>query len=157
VSYSDGNFSHERLGRFGCLENWAGSSPLVRYRGNWLCVVHLRKDWDHVSSFEHRLVELRDNFTLRRMSRAFTFEGDDIEFCAGLSVTQTHAILSYGVQDREARLMRLELSAIEAMLRPLYIPPSLSVFFLNARRIARPWIRQPRKKLMALVRRVAAK
>ncbi len=156
VSYSDGNLSLERRGRFGRLETWAGSSPLVRYRGGWLCVVHLRKDRHHVSSFEHRLIELDDDFTLRRMSRAFTFGGDDVEYCAGLCVTQTHAILSYGVQDREARLMRLELSVIEAMLRPLYIPRSLSVFFMEARRAAGPWIRHPRRTLAALVRRMTA-
>lgn len=158
VCRSGGTLSHERLGWFGRLEKWAGSSALMRYRGNWLCVVHLRKQTRHTSLFEHRLVELDDAFTLRRMSRPFTFEGEQVEYCAGLCLTRTHAILSYGVWDRKARFMRVELPAVEAMLKPLRFPRSVSVFFQDMRRAARPWIRQPRKTLVAVVRRrVAAK
>jgi hypothetical protein len=150
VSYSDAGLSSEHLGRYGRLEKWAGSSPLVRYRGNWLGVVHLRRDWRHSSSFVHRLVELGDNFEVRRMSPIFTFEGAEVEYCAGLCITQNHAVLSYGVQDREARLIRIDLSAVEAMLRPLRVPRQLSIMFADARRAARPWLRQPGKQICAI-------
>jgi hypothetical protein len=146
LTYRDGDLSREYLRRYGRLEKWAGSSPLVRYRGNWLGVVHLRKDWRHVSSFEHRLVELDDDFHLKRMSRAFTFENKGVEYCAGFCLTQTHAILSYGIWDREAKVMRLDLSVVEAMLRPLRVPRWLSILVADMWRAARPWIRQPRKK-----------
>lgn len=150
VSYGATGLSSEHLGRYGRLEKWAGSSPLVRYRGGWLGVVHLRRDWRDFSSFVHRLVELGDNFAVRRMSPIFTFEGDEVEYCAGLCLTQNHAALSYGVRDREARLIRIDLSAVEAMLRPLRVPRRLSIMLADARRVARPWVRQPGKKIRAI-------
>lgn len=153
LSYRNGSLSRVRLDRYGRLEGWAGSSPLVRYRGNWLCVVHLRRDWRHVSSFVHRLVEFDDDFRLRRMSPVFLFEGDDVEYCAGLCLTDRHAILSYGMQDREARLMRLDLAAIEGLLRPLRIPKRVSTLGVDTWRKARPWLCQPRKKLQAALGR----
>jgi hypothetical protein len=150
LTYRDGGLVRERLGRYGRLEGWSGSSPLVRYRGKWLGVLHLRRNWRHTSSFVHRLVELGDNFEVRRMSPVFTFEGDEVEYCAGLSLTQNHAVLSYGIQDREARLMRIDLSAVETMLRPLRVPRRLSIVFADVRRAARPWLRQPGKQIRAI-------
>ena len=154
LTYRDGKISLKRLGRYGCLENWAGSSSLVRYRDNWLGVIHLRRDWRHVSCFEHRLVELSDDFEIQRMSPAFTLEGTDVEYCAGLCVTESHAILSYGVRDREARIMRLNLSDVEALLRPLGIPRWFSILIADVRGATRPWVRQPGKKLRAMSARV---
>ena len=154
LTYRDGEIFRERLGRYGRLEKWAGSSPLVRYRGNWLGVVHLRRDWRHVSSFEHRLVELSADFEIQRMSPAFTLEGADVEYCAGLCVTDSHAILSYGVRDREARIIRLNLSDVEALLRPLVIPRWFSILIADVRGATRPWARQPGKKLRAMSARV---
>jgi len=147
LAFRDGEIFRKRLSRYGRLEKWAGSSPLVRYRGNWLAVVHLRKNTRELCSFEHRLIELDNDFHLKRMSPAFTFEGEDVEYCAGFCLTQTHAILSYGIWDREAKVMRLDLSVVEAMLRPLRVPRWLSILVTDMWRAARPWIRQPRKKL----------
>lgn len=157
LTYRDGSLSCARLQRYGRLEGWAGSSPLVRYRDNWLGVIHLRKDWRHTTSFEHRLVELDDVFCLKRMSPAFTFENEEVEYCAGLDLTQTHAILSYGIWDREAKVMRLDLSAVEKMLQPLRIPRQVSIWHADALRAARPWIRQPRKTFRAALGRLRKK
>lgn len=142
----------EHLRRYGRLEGWAGSSSLVRYRGNWLAVVHLKRNWRHTSSFVHRLVELNDDFRLLRMSRIFTFGGNDVEYCAGLCVTESHAILSYGVQDLEAHLMRLELSELDVILKPLRVPRWLSILVADMWRATRPWIRQPRRTWLAVIR-----
>ena len=143
--------SRRIVGQYGRLDNWRGSSPLVRYGEHWLCVIHAanRKG---ITRYTHRLVELDDDFKIRRISPVFTFEGRSVEFCAGLCVTQTHVLLSYGVWDREAHLMRLELSTIEAMLRPFYIPRLLSVFVMGIWRVLRPWFRQPRKTWVAMMR-----
>lgn len=150
-----GSMSRRMINRYCRLENWRGSSQLVRYGNHWICVIHLASR-EVVTRYLHRLVELDDDFKIRRMSFIFTFEGQAVEFCAGLCLTETHAILSYGVHDREAHLMRLERSALEAMLRPLYVPRWLSVFFADARPATRLWLRQPRKKLVAWLAAIGA-
>jgi len=155
LTYCDSGVSYERRERYGRLDEWAGSSPLVRYRGNWLCVVHYRKVSSKNVVYAHRFVELDDDFTITRISPRLTLEGEEIEFCGGLCLTGEQAILSYGVWDRHARIMRVDLSAIEAMLRPCRVPQSLAVAISDFRRRIRPWLRhrwlrQPGKQLRAI-------
>jgi len=155
LTYRDGELSYERLARYGRLDGWAGSSPLVRYRGNWLCVVHRRKVSSRHVVYEHCFVELTDDFTIRRVSPRFSFEGEKIEFCGGLCLAGEQAILSYGVWDRQARIMRVDLSAIEGLLRPYRLPRALAVAISDVRHAMRPWlrhrwVRQPRKQIRAI-------
>jgi len=154
LTFGGGGLSCKRLGRYGRLEKWAGSSQLVRYRDGWLCVIHFRYNWRGEIFYAHRCVELTDDLQLRRMSPSFVFETEGVEFCAGLYLTDTHMVLSYGVWDREARLIRLELSVLDAMLRPLYVPRWVSVLIADVRRVMRPWLRQPRKKSSEVFRRL---
>ena len=67
--------------------------------------------------YEHCFVELTDDFRIRRISNIWIFERPTIEFCAGICIVGRHLILSYGVLDRHARLLRLKLSVVERMLR----------------------------------------
>ncbi len=143
------------LQRYGRLEGWSGSSQLVRYGGNWLGVVHAKKMSSKGIVYVHRFVELADDFTILRVSPRFSFEGEDIEFCGGLCLSGDHAILSYGLWDRHAHLMRLDIAAVESMLRPLRMPVVLAVALADLRRKARPWIRhrwlrQPGKQIRAI-------
>lgn len=153
----ENDLSHRRIARWGRLDDWRGSSQCVRYGESWLCVVHLRT---HVlrSIYTHRFVEFSDDFRIRRVSQPFVFEIDGIEFCAGLCLTETHAVLSYGVRDCEARLVRLNLSRVESMLQPFRPPGALARAWLSVRVSIRPlthspWIRQPRKQLRAMLAR----
>jgi hypothetical protein len=158
VAYLGGSgLSHRRVARWRRLDDWRGSSQCVRYGSNWLCVVHLRT---HVrrSVYMHRLVEFTDDFQIRRVSEPFMFEIDGIEFCAGLCLTDTDAILSYGVRDCEARLIRLPLSRVESMLQPFRPHPPAMAAWLSVRASLRPlthnpWIRHPRKQLRAALAR----
>jgi len=155
LTFSDGELSYERKGRYGRLDGWAGSSPLVRYRDNWLCAVHYRQVSSKNIAYVHRFVELTDDFEIRRVSPRFSLEGQEMEFCGGLCLTSEQAILSYGVWDRHARVMRVDIFAIESMLHPYRIPRSLAVAVSETRRGLRPWIRhrwvrQPGKQLRAL-------
>jgi hypothetical protein len=156
LAHDGGNRLRRRsLKRYGRLENWSGSSQLVRYDGNWLGVVHTRKMSGKGAVYVHRFVELTDDFTVRRVSRRFSFEGEDIEFCGGFCLSGRHAVLSYGVWDEQAHLMRLDIAVVESMLRPLRIPRLLAIAFADLRRNAKPWIRHrwvrhPGKQIRAI-------
>jgi len=155
LDYVGGKLSYKLLGRHGSLENWFGSSQLVPYRGNWLSVIHKTRTSSKGKTYEHRFVEWTDEFVIRRVSPRFSFEGQKIEFCAGLCLTDRHAILSYGLWDRQAHLMRLDIATVEAMLRPPRMPAVLAIVLADLRRKARPWIRhrwvrQPGKQIRAI-------
>lgn len=117
----DGVFSFEARpqadGALGCqLEGWSGSSQLVRYRDRWLCVVHHRVEERKRLRYEHAFVELDEAFRITRVSDRWCFDGPTVEFCAGLCLAGENAILGYGHLDREARLTRLPLWIVEALL-----------------------------------------
>ncbi len=101
----------------GPLHGWSGSSPVIRYGKRWLCVVHLRI-WDGQRMFyEHAFVEMNDALRITRMSAPWSFEAHTVEFCAGLCLSGHDVILSYGVMDRSARLMRIGHWQLELLLR----------------------------------------
>jgi hypothetical protein len=110
------------VGKPGPLEGWKGSSHCVGYGRRWLCVVHCRRVRPQGHFYEHRFVELTRRFRLRRMSAPFILERPVVEFCAGMCLVGRDVYLSYGVLDRKARLMRLDLAEVERLLRDGSIP-----------------------------------
>ena len=94
---------------------WSGSSQCIRYRDRWLCVIH-RKTVAATINFEHAFVEFDDNFRIIRASGPWYFENPLVEFCAGLCFTKDSAIMSYGILDRECRILKIPLAQIEDLL-----------------------------------------
>lgn len=157
VTYRGGDeIRHRRVDRVNRLRHWRGSSQCIRYRGNWLCVVHLRKVLPDSVLYEHRFVELDDDFVIRRVSRSFVFEQEGVEFCAGLCLTDEHAVLSYGVRDEQARLLRLNLSTVESLLETYLIPQHVTDGFFAFSDLMQSlfrlrWFRHPRKQFSAVL------
>jgi hypothetical protein len=98
------------------IQEWAGSSQLVAYRGNWLCVVHKRFEEEKYAYYGHAFVELSRDFKILRVSQPWHFDESTVEFCAGLCLAGDSAILSYGHMDREAKLLKLPLAIVERLL-----------------------------------------
>ncbi len=110
-----GKTEYENTGReIPELNGWSGSSQLVPYGSNWLCAVHLRNE--RPLRFTHAFTELDRDLNILRFSEPFVFDKVSIEFCAGLVLTRTHALLSYGSGDREARLLKIPLPAVDRLL-----------------------------------------
>lgn len=109
----------ERAAPLDLLDGWSGSSQCVRFRRRWLCVVHVRRDRGDGIFYEHCFVELTDGFRIRRISDPWLFERSVVEFCAGLCVAGDDLVLSYGVLDQHARLIRIPGAMVEDMLRPV--------------------------------------
>lgn len=118
VHWRDGGGEYERIGgEVSALSGWSGSSQIIRYGWNWICVVHFAIRSEYPRKYMHAFVELDDDFRVLRVSKPFTFDGVRVEFCSGLVLTDTHIILSYGSKEQEARLLRLPLSIMERLLR----------------------------------------
>ena len=96
---------------------WSGSSQIVPYGANWLCVVHLHIREGRPGRYLHAFLELGRDFEIERFSDPWVFDGEPVEFCAGLCIAGDEAILGYGTWDREARLLRIPTPTIERLLK----------------------------------------
>lgn len=94
-----------------------GGSQLIFWRDAWLCVVHdvvwHRVARGHRREYRHYFARISSDLTTVTMSRPFLFEHSGIEFCAGISPAPTGVVVSYGVEDAEARLMVISDACID--------------------------------------------
>lgn len=103
------------------LEHQRGSSQLIPWRDGWLCVSHEALDAYWGRRYLHRFLEFGPDFALRRLTDPFYFDWNGVEFCAGLchAPNKAELLVSYGVEDRSARIGRLPVDAVEGQLRDL--------------------------------------
>lgn len=104
------------------LRHCRGGTQVVPWEaGKSLCLVHESVVFDqpYRKVYTHRLVAFDHNGRVVGYSEPFTFRGMGIEFAAGLVVRPEsgEAIISYGVDDERAYLLRLELSELTGLLR----------------------------------------
>lgn len=94
---------------------------LMPRHGQRLCLVHESVDFDPGTVprrvYQHRFCLLDNNAVLRKVSLPFCFEGRGIEFAAGLVIQGDSVIISYGVNDERAMLLRVPLAQVQSMLR----------------------------------------
>ncbi len=94
-----------------------GSCALALPGGGWRSVVHRYesvRDW-RWRAYEHLVVDYGPDHSVARISRPFRFEFDGVEFCAGLAQAPGGVVLSYGVKDNRALLVRLRDADFEAL------------------------------------------
>gem|GEM_PF-2406692 len=99
-----------------------GGTPLVPHDGGWLALVHEAADWDWQAghrTYLHRVVGFDASLRITHASHPFRFEGENLEFAAGMVVEGGEALVSFGVGDREARLATVPLAALTGVLRPV--------------------------------------
>jgi len=94
---SDLSLDHLRGGAVGAFE------------GGLLAVAHEVVDSDEGRLYFHRFVRLGADAqrTVTAVSPAWVFAHQGIEFCAGLAVQGQDVVLTYGVEDREAWVLRV--------------------------------------------------
>jgi hypothetical protein len=104
------------IGHFQGLDKWSGGSQLIRHGEGWVSVVHQRRKDRNRVYYTHRLVRYDDNLAPTHAGREFYFRGNQVEFCAGLVQHGDDFVLSFGVKDREAWLVRLVREEFDALL-----------------------------------------
>jgi hypothetical protein len=79
--------------------------------------VHKDKDYQVKKVlFRHRFVLFGKDFSIKAISQPFCFEVNGVEFCAGLAQNRDKTYLSYGVLDREAKVIEIDTDAVNRML-----------------------------------------
>ena len=97
------------------LKNCSGSSQLLPWGEDWICVVHTRVVSAARCFYLHRFVVISAAFQIQAVSREFFLESRGIEFCAGLAFSEHHAVLSYGARDLEARLLKIDREKVKEL------------------------------------------
>ena len=85
------------------LPNWSGSSCVMEKDGKYYAIVHKREK----SRYTHKLLEYDAQGSLLWQSKEFNFEQFGIEFCAGMAFKGNDVVVSYGVMDKKALLMKM--------------------------------------------------
>lgn len=97
------------------LEDQRGGSCVIPYQDKFIAVVHKKIFVEDNGSgaaiknffYTHSVVVYDKGFNAIGASPEFTFESESVEFCAGLAITNRDIILSYGIWDSEAVLLKL--------------------------------------------------
>lgn len=87
----------------------------IPIRSGYLCVAHEAIDEPEGRIYLHRFVKLDKKFNVTAVSPAWVFAGHGIEFCAGLAYFEGRLVLSYGIKDREAWIMKVDVDEVAAM------------------------------------------
>lgn len=94
-----------------------GSCALPLPGGGWRSAVYRHesvKDWRWRAQ-EQLMVDYAPDLSVGRISRPLRFEFYGVEFCAGLAPAPGGVVLSHGVRDNRANLLRLADADIEAL------------------------------------------
>lgn len=98
------------------LEHLRGGAA-IPFEDGYLCVTHEVIESDEGRIYLHRFVSLSVQFLVTAVSPAWFFTNYGIEFCAGLARVGDELVLSYGVNDREAWIARVQADEVKTMLR----------------------------------------
>jgi hypothetical protein len=79
----------------------------------YLCVAHESIDTGAGRIYLHRFVWLDAEFNVTGVSRSWIFAHHGVEFAAGIVCDGDEILISYGVEDREAWIMRVSLDDLE--------------------------------------------
>ena len=97
------------------IEHLRGGAVTEFDRG-YLAVTHEVVDEVDGRIYLHRFVRLNAKLVVTAVSPAFIFAHYGIEFAAGLIVDGGKVVVSFGIEDKEAWIMRVDAKEIEAML-----------------------------------------
>jgi tetratricopeptide (TPR) repeat protein len=96
------------------LDHLRGGAAMP-FGDGYLCVTHEVIDEPERRIYLHRFVRLDRGWNVTAVSPSWVFDRYGIEFCAGVVQDKGQIVLSYGVDDREAWIARVDVEEVEAM------------------------------------------
>jgi predicted GH43/DUF377 family glycosyl hydrolase len=103
LTYENKEMSATHFDRPNVLQNWSGSSCIVERDGKHYAILHKREG----NTYTHMLVGYDLTGLLMWQSKEFNFEHIGIEFCAGMAFKGDDVVISYGVMDKKAVLLKM--------------------------------------------------
>jgi predicted GH43/DUF377 family glycosyl hydrolase len=104
LTYNEGTLTISHADRPVVLPNWSGSSCVMERDGQYYAILHKREG----NNYTHMLAQYTDTGRLIWNSKEFNFEHIGIEFCAGMAFKGDDVVLSYGVMDKKAILLKMK-------------------------------------------------
>ncbi len=96
-----------------------GAQGLWVSNDDLLLIGHECRQSGHRRIYVHRFLMLNADFQLTAVSPPFSFQRYGVEFCAGMTTRGDDLLLSYGVEDRSARIMAVRATRVLDTLQPL--------------------------------------
>jgi hypothetical protein len=84
-----------------------GGSSMIPFGDDFIGIVHTKDIKNGNQTYRHRVFVASRDFTALKMSRDFSFEGESVEFCAGLAIKNNDIFFSYGVFDEAAVILKM--------------------------------------------------
>jgi glycosyltransferase involved in cell wall biosynthesis len=98
------------------FENLRGSTCGFNYKNELWFITHL-VDYSKPRNYYHLLVVLDENFNILRYSAPFNFEGEPIEYCLSLLITDDDdVIINYSTWDRTTKIAIYKKNYIDNLL-----------------------------------------
>lgn len=112
----------------------SGSSQVIKWDDGYLAITHtrhsigiLKKFWMKYllrdpkyklkkTYFLHQFIVFNNEFEVTRFSKDFFFEELGIEFCAGIALDQDDLVISYGVKDCQAKLIKISSDKVKSFI-----------------------------------------
>lgn len=97
-----------------------GGSCVISWKDKFIGVIH-RKHKGRILAdgttkklmyYTHSFIVYSQNFEILAVSPPFTFEGQRIEFCAGIALFEHSIVFSYGIWDKNAMLLKAPLESV---------------------------------------------
>lgn len=102
------------------FSGFRGNAGPIAFKDGYLIIIHEvvsvpYKD-RYIRNYIHRFVKLNNNYKIHSVSYPFYFDNIGIEYCTGMIIDGNEAILSVGIEDKEAYLYVVSLNIINNML-----------------------------------------
>ena len=94
------------------IKDFRGGSQVIRMGDKYYCIVHETNLWFNKNNqkdgvYKHRILEFDLDFNLIHASDEFDFMTSMIEFCCGLAEYGDEMLITFGVADNSAYLLRM--------------------------------------------------
>lgn len=95
-----------------------GGSQVIKWKNGYLTLIHetelyKSEQGNKDATYRHRFVYWDNNFKNQKFSKLFSFLNMKIEFCCGMCVHNDDFLITFGVQDNAAYILRVSKTIVE--------------------------------------------
>lgn len=102
------------------FSRFSGSAPPIAFDDGYLLLVH-ESLYEDGRIYLHRYVYMGIDFNITEVSKPFIFFHKGVEYCCGMAIDHSgeNLVMTIGLEDREAYLVKVDLETVRSMLEPL--------------------------------------
>ena len=98
--------------------DWRGSSQVISLKDNYLAIVHETDLYrteigNKDATYRHRFLLWDKDWNLFKVSKLFSFMNTKIEFCCGMDQSHNSILITFGIQDNAAFILKTPANFIE--------------------------------------------